>query len=145
MPSAWNFAGPHAADEDVAFPLGKAVTRVKRHTRHGNGRHPEHDRLLELFMRWSLRLPRSLVRTAEAHDGPAVVTPGLNDVDLVAPIWAILVLPDVTGTRMNRKAERRAVADRVNLGLVALATDERVIKRNATVVTNSQNFTAVIL
>src|SRR5262245_7643237 len=34
---------------------------------------------------------------------------------------------------------------RVNLGLVTLTTDEWVVRGNTTVVTNSQNFTAVIL
>src|SRR5499433_3820861 len=34
---------------------------------------------------------------------------------------------------------------RVNLGLVALTSDEWVVRRDTTVVTNSQNFTAMIL
>src|SRR5215831_16466869 len=37
------------------------------------------------------------------------------------------------------------MADRVNLGLITLATDERVVGRNSAVVANSQHFAAVIL
>src|SRR5262245_58840069 len=121
MSGAGNLPGAHAADKDFALPLGKAVTRIKRHTRDGNRRHPEHYRRLELFVCGSLRLPRPLIGSSEADDGPAVVTSGLDDVDLVASIRTVLVLPDVAGSRMNRKPERSAMADRVNLGLITLA------------------------
>src|SRR5262249_170348 len=129
MPGAGNLSGAHAADKDITLPFGKAVTGIKRHTRDGNRRHPEHYRRLEFIVCGSLGLPWSLIGSSEADDGPAVVTSGLDDVDLVASIRTVLVLPDVPGSRMNRKPESRAMADRVNLGLITPRADQPPLGR----------------
>src|SRR5258705_5608890 len=104
MACAWNLAGAHAADKDVALPFREAVARIKRHAGDSDRRHPEHYRRLEAFMRGLLRLPRALVRATEAHNRPAVVASGPDDVDLVAAIGSVLVLPHLTGARMDCQA-----------------------------------------
>src|SRR2546425_4656777 len=91
------------------------------------------------------RLPRALVRSTEAHNRPAVVPAGPNDVDLIAAIRSVLVFPDLSGSGMDCQSERRAMTERVDLWLVALAPDERIVVRNASVIAKSQQFAAIVL
>src|SRR5262245_13748448 len=96
-------------------------------------------------MRGSFRLPRALISTAEAHDGPAVVTSGSDDIDLIPAIWPVLVFPHVAGYRMNCQSKRRSMSKRIDLRLHAIAADEGIVARNSAVVPNPQQFAAVVL
>src|SRR5215813_13536960 len=93
----------------------------------------------------SLRLPRALISTSEAHDGPAVVTSGAYDVDLIAAIRPVLVLPHFAGYRMNRQSKRRSMPERINLRLGAVAAHERIVARSGAVIPKPQQFAAMIL
>src|SRR5207249_4136814 len=145
MAGAGDFTRSHATDEDIAFPFGETVAGVERHAGNSDRWHPEHDRRFEALMRGLLRLPWPLVRTSVTHDGPAIVAPGPDDVDLVAAIRTIFVLPNFAGSRMNRQTERRAMTHRVDLGPVSVAADEGIVGRNTAVIAKPQHFSAVAL
>src|SRR5262245_28284011 len=125
MAGAGNLAGAHAAHKDVALPFWQPASCVERHTRDGNGRHPEHDRLLEAFVRRFLCLPWPLVSATEADDGPSIVATGTDDVDFISAVGTVLVLPDISRARMNSQAERCTMTKRIDLGFVAVASNER--------------------
>src|SRR6187399_747601 len=108
---AWDLARAQRADEDIALPLGQLVAGVEGHARHGNGRRPVDERILDAVLAEFLRLPRSGIGAAETDDRPAVVATGTDDVDLVAAVRTVFVLPELSGCRMNRQAERIAMSD----------------------------------
>ena len=91
---ARDLAGAQAADEHVALPLRQLVARVEREARDRDRRRPVDDRRLEAFVRRQLRLPRAGVGAAVAHERPAVVLAGADDVELVAAVRAVLALPE---------------------------------------------------
>ncbi len=70
--------------------------------------------------------------------------PGLNDVDLVAAVRPLLAGPDLAGLGVHGKTELVAVAHREDLGLVARATDERIVRRHGAVVAKPQQLAAVV-
>src|SRR3954471_4419534 len=125
MAGVRHLADTHAADEHVALPLRQLVAGVERHARYGDRRHPEDERLLEAIVHRLLRLARTWIGAAVADDRPAVVRARLQDVDLVAAVGAVLVLPDFAGVRIGREAERAAMAERVDFRPVAGLADER--------------------
>src|SRR5262245_10223338 len=86
--------------------------------------------------------PRSRVVTAEAHDRPSVVTSGDDDVDLVAAVRTVFVLPNRSAHRMNDEPERVAMSDRVDLRTVTLAPGERVVRRHRSIVVEPQELAA---
>ena len=105
MSRTGNLAGAQRPDKDIALPLRQLVARVERHPRHGDRRHPEHDWHFEALVSRGLAvLPRSRIRAAVAHDRPAVVRAGLQDVDLVAAVGAVLVLPHLASAGMHGQA-----------------------------------------
>src|SRR5207247_323890 len=67
------------------------------------------------------------------------------DVDLIAAVRPILVLPQFAGFRMNGESERCAMPKRIDLGFVPVASDEWVVAWNAAVVAKPQHFAAVVL
>src|SRR5437867_4085183 len=105
MSRARNLARTQAAHEHVALPFRKLVACVESHAGESDRRHPEDKGLLEAFVRDSFGLPWSLVRAAEAHDRPAVVASGADDVDFIAAVGSVLVFPHLAGSRMNRKSD----------------------------------------
>ena len=53
------------------------------------------------------------------NDGPAIVARGFDDVDLIAPLGAMLMRPDLTGFRMDCHALHIAVTQGEFLGLAS--------------------------
>src|SRR5713101_6207402 len=77
------------------------------------------------------------------YERPAIVTTRTDDVDFVAAIRAILVLPDVAGARLNGETQRVPVAEGIHFRFVAGASDERVVARHCAVVAQPQHFARV--
>src|SRR5207302_1575970 len=127
------------------FPFGKLVAGIERHAGDGNRRHPEHDGRLEALVRGDLRLPRTLISTTITHDRPAVVFAGPDDVDLIAAVGTVFVLPYFAGSGMNRETEGRAMPERIDFGFVSGAADKWVVVGNTAVVAKAQHFAAVAL
>src|SRR5688572_7523254 len=125
LAGAGDLAGAQAADECVALPQRQLVARVEREARDRDGRRPVNGRRLETFVRRQLRLPRAGIGAPVAHDRPAVVLAGTDDVELVAAIRAVLALPELAGHGMEREPERVAVTDRIDLRPETLSADER--------------------
>src|SRR6185503_2162569 len=92
---ARDLARAQAADEHVTLPRGQLVAGVEREARDRDRRSPIDDRRLEALVRRQLRLPRAGIRAAVAHERPAVVLAGANDVELVAAVRPVLALPDL--------------------------------------------------
>ena len=142
VPRARDLAHAHAADEQVAFPLRQLAARVERHAGDRDRRRPVHDGIDEALARETFRLPRPRVRAPQAHERPAVVAAGLQHVDLVAAVRAVLVLPDLARARMHRDSHAVAMAQREHLGRAVLA-GERVAGRGRAVVAQPQHFAGV--
>ena len=119
MARARDLAGAQRADEDIALPLRESVAGVERHAGDRDRRHPVDERRLEARVSRALDLPRPRIGAAVAHERPSVVGAGLEDVDLVAAVRAVLVEPHLAGARMHRQPERAAVSERVDLRLCA--------------------------
>src|SRR6516162_6003568 len=92
-----NLTGAQRAHKHIALPLRETVTSVEGHARERNRGHPVHHGRLEAFMPGTLGLPGPLVGTSQAYQGPAIIAAGLENVDLVAAVGAILVLPHLAG------------------------------------------------
>ena len=121
MRSRWPVPGispvRSAADEDVALPLRQACRRCRTPC--------PRRRSTASSTRSAARSPRCEnssdchgpgIGAAVADDRPAVVRARLQDVDLVAAVRAVLVLPDLAGARVHGQAERAAMAEREDLG-----------------------------
>src|SRR5688572_5222917 len=143
MSRARDLAHAHAADERVALPIRELVARVDREARGCDRRHPVDDRILESFARKPFRLPRAGIRAARADERPAVVHAGLQYVDLVAAVRALLALPELARRRMHDETLRAAMPERIDLGLVALAAGKGIVSRHAAVVVQAQDLAGV--
>src|SRR5262249_8745061 len=67
----------------------------------------------------------------------------LDLVDLVAASRPELALPELARRRMNREAERVAMADRPDIRLVAVLADERVVLGHRAVVAHAHDLAQV--
>src|SRR5438128_9090896 len=102
-----NLRALQPADKNVALQPQKLVPRVNDHAPRHDVRIPEQERLLHAG-RAGFRQLRpgaalyeiSRVRPAVRDHGPAVVLPGLDDVDLVAALRTVLRIPKLAGLRM---------------------------------------------
>src|SRR2546423_1073505 len=126
-----------AAEEVVALELLKGGAAVERPARgRAGGRVFEQRRL------------HALLRRAVVYDGPAVVLPLLDDVQLVAAAGAVEARGAVLGLEQEIRAGlpvnalRVAVAVRPDFGAHILLTDERVVGRYGGVVVEAKNFSA---
>src|SRR5262245_42693250 len=140
-----NLAGSQCADEDIAFPFGETIPGIERHPGDGNRRHPEHDGGLVAGMTRTIVLPRPSVLASIADDRPAVIRTRFEDVDFITAVRSIFVEPHLAGSRVHRQTESAAVAQRVDLGPVAGASNERVVCGDAAVILEPQNFSAEIV
>src|SRR5262249_10271245 len=129
--------------ERVALPVWKAVARVEREARRRDRRHPEDHRLLETGR--GGRKARAVVVAAVADDRPAVISPRLQHVQFVAAVRTVLVLPDLTREWIEREPELHAMTDRENRRLVAALSDERIVRRHAAIVLESQDLAGEIV
>ena len=87
-------------------------------------------------------MPGTLIGASVAHQGPAIVAAGLQDVDLVAAVGAVFVLPHLTGAGIHRQAQRAAMPQRIDFRPVTGLPDERIIGRDGAVVAQAQHFAA---
>jgi hypothetical protein len=85
---------------------------------------------------------RARVVASEAHDRPSVIAAPQDDVDLVTPIGAVLVVPERAGLGMDDEAERIAMPQGVDFGPMVLAAHEWVVARNAAIVLEAQDLPA---
>src|SRR5688572_5624753 len=138
---AGNLPVAHAADEDVALPLGQTIAGIEGDARHGNRGHPVDDRVADSFLR-ERPLPRTAVGAAEADERPAVVGAGHEDVDLVSAVWSVLDLPDGAGDRVPGHSQEGAMAHREDFWPRVGAADERIVRRNLAFVREPKDLAA---
>src|SRR6185369_11628586 len=121
--SAGDAAGAHAADEDVALPRRKAITGVNGHAGHGDLRKPRDERRLHPLTCRMLGDARTRVVATETHDWPSVIASGQDDVDFVAAIGTVFVVPQLSRLWVNEQRQRVAMSECVDLGSIAGAAD----------------------
>ena len=85
---------------------------------------------------------RPVFASVRSH-GPAVVLPGLQDVQFVAALRPVFVRPDGSRFRMDREPLRVSVAVGEDLGLVSVLSEERIARRRRAVFRQPQNLSAV--
>src|SRR5262245_16994201 len=78
----------------------------------------------------------------ETDDRPAVVASRLDDVDLVATVGPVLVVPELSGLRMHDERERVAVSERVDLRAVPGAVHKRIVWRHSAIVAKAKDLAA---
>src|SRR5215813_6452408 len=125
--------GGKRTDEQVAAPGRKQVAGVKSHAGRSDRRHPVLDRLLHPLLVCALVNPGAIVVDAVADHRPAVVLARLGNVDLVAAARAMLVLPQLPGLGIERRALRIAVAIAPDLRLGACPIYEWIVGRHRSV------------
>src|SRR5262249_47994086 len=124
-------------DEHGAFPALEAIARVENKTRWADRRNPEHARAVHAGAEPRLiGNLRSGVVPAGRHERPPVVVTRPEDIDLVAAHRPNLSLPELAGLRMNRQAVAVAVPVGEDLRPRAGPADERIVRRNAPIVTD---------
>ena len=101
-------------------------------------------RLHFLMLRARVDPEAGSVVDAVADNGPAVVAAGLDQVELVSALRAVLVLPQVAGPRVDGHPLGVAVAVGPYLRLRALHVHERVVGGDAAVVMNPDCGSVVI-
>ncbi len=135
----------HAADEQVAAPLGETVARVDHQSGDADRRHPHLRGLLHAFtVRAGVDGETGLVVHAETDDRPSVVPAWLNAIELVASLRTVLVGPDVAGLRMDGEPLHVAMSVAPDLRPRAGAVDERIVSRHAPVVVQPDDLAVVI-
>src|SRR6202030_2044642 len=139
MTSASDLSSAHRTDKNVALPLRKTVAGINGHSSDGDGGYPHHDRRLQTFPRRVLGNARPSVVAPKADDGPAVIAAGKDDVDLIAAVRAIFVIPQSTSLWMDHKAQRIPVSKGVNLRPVTRTAHEGVVGRRRTIIAHAQN------
>src|SRR5262249_42055312 len=110
LTGARNLAFAHPAYEDTPFPPRKPVAGIEQQAGRGDRGHPENRGLLEVGAGRSKA--RAEIVAAVAHDRPSIVLAGPKDVQFVAPVWSILVFPDLAGERVERQPELHAMPHR---------------------------------
>src|ERR1700677_2747431 len=93
MTGARDLASAHRTNQDVALPIRKTVAGINGHSSNGDGRYPNYQRTLHAFPRRVIGNAWDGIVTSEADHGPTVVTALKNDVDLVATVGPIFVVP----------------------------------------------------
>ena len=139
MAGAWYSARAHAADEDVALPRREAVAGVNGHAGHRNLRKPDDERRFHPLAGGVVGDARPWIVAPEAHDRPSVIAARQDDVDFIAAIGPVLVVPQGSRHRMNDQGQRVAVAKGEDFRPVAGAACERVVRRNGTVVAEAED------
>ena len=143
MPGAGDLTHPKRADENIVFPVGELRARVERDAGDRDGWDPDDDRFLHALHLGLVGDARSLIRAAISHRRPAVVSSAADDIQFVAAVRAILVLPDFAGFGMHKQSKLVAMSERVNLRLVAGLSGKRIIGRHGAVVAEANNLSAV--
>src|SRR5262249_24328846 len=121
-------------DEQIALPGRKQLAVVERDACRRDVRRPEVDGLFHAVLGGLVAVDGLAgILAPVADDWKAVVLALRDDRALVAAARAVLARPQPAGARLNRDALHVAEADRVNLGMRAGVSDERVVFRNRAV------------
>src|SRR5262245_48756227 len=86
---------------------------------------------------------RAGIISSVTHHRPAVILAGQDDVELVAAIRPVLVLPNHTGVRVNCQSQRIAMTERKDFRLVTGSANERIVGCGRSVVAKAKNFAAM--
>src|SRR5688500_17840979 len=85
---------------------------------------------------------RPVIIAPETDGRPSVVAPGQADVDLVAAVGPVLVVPQHARFRMNDQRQGVAMPERVDLRPIAGAIHERVVRRYGAIVAKTKDLAA---
>ena len=134
------------SEKRAALPALEPIARVEDQARRADYRVPEHPRVVHAFPGPRvIRHGRAGVVAARRHQRPPVVVAGKQDVDLVAAQWADFGFPQLAGFGVIRQAVRIPMAVAEDLRQRACAPDERIVRRNAAVVTDAQDLAVVVV
>ena len=78
----------------------------------------------------------------ETHDWPTVIAARQNDVDLVATVGSIFVVPEHPGLWVDHETQRIAVSKGIDFGPVARVIREWVVARNGAIIVEPKNLAA---
>src|SRR5207302_6469696 len=111
-----------------------------------DGGHPGVERLRHPRLVRALADPgAAAVTDTVGYDRPAVIDAGTDDVHLVAALRPVLVRPEHSRLRMQRRALHVAVPEVEFLGLPARPAGERVVLRHAPVVVQPDHRTGMVI
>src|SRR5690606_34416252 len=120
LPGPRYLAFAQAADEHAALPPGEDVAGVERHPGDRDRRYPEDQRRFRALERRVRRDDLPGIGASVADERPTVVRAGLQHINLVAAIRALLGDPKLTGPRVRHDAVAVAMPERVDRRQVAL-------------------------
>src|SRR5262245_34276895 len=139
MTRAWDSTCAQAADENIALPGWKAVAGVDGHTGNRDLRKPHDERRLEPLARGMFRNLRSRIVPPEADERPSVIATWQDDIDLIPTVGTVFVVPDGPRLGMNDEGQRIPVPKCEDLRSIAGATCKRVVWRNRSIISQSQD------
>ena len=82
---------------------------------------------------------RAGVVASETHQRPAIIPAGFDDVDFVAAIRPVLVIPEIAGHGIERQTERVPVSHRIDLRAVTGLAGEWISRRGRAVVLQAKD------
>src|SRR5207302_9043799 len=130
----------------IAFPARKPLAGVERHAGRRDGGHPGVERLRHARLVRALADPgTAAVIDTVGDDRPAVIDAGTDDVHLVAALRPVLVRPEHSRLRMQRRALHVAVPEVEFLGLPSRLSGERVVLRHAPIVVQTDHRAGVVI
>src|SRR5205814_10069119 len=135
-----------SAEKAMAFPRGMPLAAVGRHAGGRDRRHPVAERLRHARrVRALADLRADAVIDAVGDDRPAVIDAGTDHVHLVAALWPVLVGPEQSRLRMQRRALHVAVPEVEFLRLPPRLADEGVVLRDAAIVAQPDHRASVVI
>ena len=85
---------------------------------------------------------RARIIASEAHDWPSVIAAPHDDVDLVAAVGTIFVVPEHPGLGVDDEAQRIAMSQGIDFWPMARVAHERVVGRYGAIVVEAQYLAA---
>src|SRR5882762_4673595 len=130
----------HGPNEEAAAPLRKLRPCVYDHPAGSNGRGPDPNRLLHSFLRGDALADRASGILPSVGDyRPAVVGAATNDIEFVPAKRTVLVLPQLSGFRMQDQSLRVAMPVTPDLGSRVLCSNEGIVGRNRAVIAEAKD------
>src|SRR5438309_9346915 len=130
----------------MAFPARKPLAGIERHAGRRDRRHPVVERLRHArLVRTLADLRAAAVIDAVGDDRPAVIDAGTDHVHLVAALRPVLVRPEHSRLRMQRRALHVAVPEVEFLGLPSRLADERVVLRDAAIIVQPDHRAGMVI
>src|SRR5262249_32928194 len=126
-------------DEKIPFPRRKSIPGVKDNARWTDRRDPEHSRIFHFRPKPRLiRNERAGVISSHRYERPAVIFAGDKNIDFVSAHWTDLGFPQLMRLGIKREPVAIAMAVGINLRLRSDSTHERIVRRYAAVIPDSQ-------